>query len=56
MRSNSVKENSRLKLLAERIKVLEADYLYQEVVQIPDDVYNLTIAANMTKNVSPISL
>lgn len=42
--------------MAERIKVIEADYLHREVVLIPDDVYNLTIAANMTKNVSPISL
>jgi hypothetical protein len=39
--------------LAQRIKVIEADYLFQEVVTIPDDVYNLTIAANMTKTCSP---
>jgi hypothetical protein len=39
-----------------QITIIEDDYLHQEAVQITDDVYNLTIAANMTKYCSPVSL
>jgi hypothetical protein len=33
--------------------IVEVDYKKDEVVKVNDDVYSLTIAANMTKNVSP---
>ena len=33
--------------------IVEVDYKKDEIVKIADDVYSLTIAANMTKNVSP---
>ena len=49
----------KLKDLAEkRVEklIVEVDYKQDEVVKIADDVYSLTIAANMTKNVSPVSL
>ena len=36
--------------------VVEVDYLDDELVVIEDDVYSLTIAANMTKTVSPQQL
>ena len=39
-----------------QIIIIEDDFTYNEVVKINDDVYSLTIAANMTKNVSPVSL
>jgi len=34
----------------------ELDYLEDEEVDIAFDVYNMTIAANMTKTCSPVSL
>ena len=40
----------------DQITIIEDDYLYQEFVPISDDVYSLTIAANMTKYCSPVSL
>ena len=40
----------------ERVKVEEDDFLKNEVISISSDVYNLTIAANMTKNCSPLEL
>lgn len=39
-----------------KIKIVEVVYKSLERVSISDDVYNLTIAANMTKNVHPESL
>lgn len=39
-----------------QIIIIEDDFTFKEVVKINDDVYSLTIAANMTKFVSPISL
>lgn len=39
-----------------KIKIKEVVYKSDERVSISDDVYNLTIAANMTKNVRPESL
>ena len=39
-----------------RIRIKEVVYKSNERVTISDDVYNLTIAANMTKNVMPESL
>lgn len=39
-----------------KIKIKEVVYKSQEKATISDDVYNLTIAANMTKNVNPESL
>ena len=39
-----------------QIIIIEDDFTFNEVVKINDDVYSLTIAANMTKFVSPVSL
>ena len=39
-----------------QIIIIEDDFTYNEVVKVNDDVYSLTIAANMTKSTSPISL
>jgi hypothetical protein len=47
---------SQLKKAKDQIIVIEDDFMHQEVVKIQDDVYNLTIAANMTKYCSPLSL
>ena len=41
---------------SDKIKIKEVVYKRNEKVKISDDVYNLTIAANMTKNVHPASL
>lgn len=35
------------------VEIYEVDYVPDEPVVISDDVYNLTIAANMTKQCSP---
>ena len=40
----------------EKVRIVEFDFLIGEEVEIPHDVYNLTIAANMTKNCSPQEL
>ena len=37
-------------------EVIEEDFMEGETLKIQDDVYNLTIAANLTKQVSPLSL
>jgi len=34
----------------------EEDFHQDEVVLVSKDIYNLTIAANMTKNCSPLAL
>lgn len=39
-----------------RIDVLEDDFIEGEIIKISDDVYNLTIAANMSKTCSPQQL
>ena len=39
-----------------RISVIEDDFIEGEVIKISDDVYNLTIAANMSKTCSPQQL
>jgi len=39
-----------------RQKLVELDYLEGEMMEITNDVYNLTIAANITKDVSPVHL
>ena len=44
-------ENNKAKLI-----IKEVLFLSNEPVSISDDVYALTIAANMTKNCSPLSL
>ena len=53
-------KNELLKLQLTKAKnqiiIIEDDFTFNEVVKINDDVYSLTIAANMTKNVSPVSL
>lgn len=36
-----------------RISVIEDDFIEGELIKISDDVYNLTIAANMSKTCSP---
>lgn len=40
----------------ERVRIIENDYLLGEEVEIPNDVYNLTIAANMTQACSPFEV
>jgi len=40
----------------QKIKIKEVVYKSDEIVKISDDCYNLTIAANMTKNCSDQSL
>lgn len=40
----------------ERVRIVENDYLQGEEVEIPNDVYNLTIAANMTQACSPFEV
>ena len=37
----------------ERVRIVESDYTYGEEIEVPNDVYNLTIAANMTQACSP---
>lgn len=37
----------------ERVRIVEQDYLIGEEIKIPMDVYNITIAANMTQTCSP---
>ena len=49
----------RIKDLSSKIQekhVLEVDFKEDEQIVIEDDVYSLTIAANMTKTVSPVML
>ena len=36
-----------------RTEVVELLFLSDEKVEFPDDVYGLTIAANMTKDINP---
>jgi hypothetical protein len=36
--------------------IIEEDYRSEEVIMINMDVYNLFIAANITKNVTPVAL
>jgi hypothetical protein len=36
-----------------QIKIIEDDYIENEVVFIPHDVYSLTIAANLTQSCNP---
>ena len=40
----------------ERVRIIEDDYLFGEEIEIPNDVYNLTIAANMTQACSPVEV
>ena len=42
-----------LKRAKHQIVIIEGDYLNNEVVLIPHDVYSLTIAANLTHSCSP---
>ena len=52
----SVAEGVRKNNKKKKIIIKEVVYKSDELVTISDDVYNLTIAANMTKNVHPESL
>ena len=56
MDGTNKKLKSELTKAKDKIIIVEDDYLHREVVEIPFDVYNLTIAANMTKDCSPLSL
>jgi hypothetical protein len=56
MDGTNKKLKSELTRAKDKIIIVEDDYLHREVVKIPFDVYNLTIAANMTKDCSPLSL
>jgi hypothetical protein len=56
MNGNNQVLKTELKKAKEKVIIIEDDYLYQEIVTIPDDVYNLTIAANMTGYCSPVTL
>ena len=56
LKSNNTLLKNQIAKAKEQIIIIEDDYLYQEVLKIQDDVYNLTIAANMTKFCSPVSL
>ena len=47
---------AQLTVAKSQIIIIEDDFTYQEVVIIPEDIYNLTIAANMTKYCSPVTL
>lgn len=40
----------------EKVRIEEFDFLLGEEVEIPSDVYNLTIAANMSKDCTPYEL
>ena len=40
----------------ERVRIIENDFLQGEEISIPNDIYNLTIAANMTQACSPIEV
>ena len=40
----------------EHVRIIESDFLKGEEIEIPNDVYNLTIAANMTQACSPVEI
>ena len=42
--------------IKDKIVIIEGDYVANEKLVISDDVYNLTIAANMTKSLPPNQL
>ena len=56
MEGTNKKLKDELENALEQVIIVEDDYLHKEVIKIPSDVYNLTIAANMTKDCSPLSL
>ena len=56
MKGTNKKLKGELKKAKDQIIIVEDDYLHEDIVEIPYDVYNLTIAANMTKDCSPLSL
>lgn len=56
MKVKAEAEEEAAKRRRKRIRIQEVIYKSNERVTISDDVYNLTIAANMTKNVRPASL
>jgi hypothetical protein len=56
MNGNNLMLKNQLKKAKDRVIIIEDDYMHHEIVNIPDDVYNLTIAANMTKYCSPVTL
>ena len=47
------KENSTQTGIKDKIIIVEDDYTNKEKLSISDDVYNLTIAVNMTKSLPP---
>ena len=52
-----IDRNQELKYqMHKREQVIEDTYQIDEEITINQDVYNLTIAANMTKNCSPVQL
>ena len=40
----------------ERVRIVEDDFLMGDVIEFPNDIYNLTIAANMTHDCSPMEV
>ena len=52
-KKNKIKKEEREKAAN---KVKEVDFLMEDTVEIKYDIYNLTIAANMTKNCNPTML
>jgi hypothetical protein len=55
MEGSNRKLQGELMKATKQILIVEDDYLHEDPVIITFDVYNLTIAANMTKDCSPIS-
>ena len=44
------------KIKNKRAKTVEVDFAEDDIVPIKMDIYNLTIAANYTKNVTPMQI
>ena len=52
----AAREGKEYKPPEEKLQFNEVDYKADELLIISDDIYNLTIAANMTKNCTPVQL
>ena len=55
-RMRAAREGKEYKPPEEKLLISEVDYKADELLIISDDIYNLTIAANMTKNCTPVQL
>ena len=56
MKKDKLKESKMAEQLKTAAYFIERDFQKEEVVLIGNDVYSLTIAANITKNCSPTQL